>query len=72
MITIINDFFEEDKLEQVINHIKNNISFAPQWTGDKSNTKDNFYGNRFCLNNDENLLYFSMYRNHSYQIRLNL
>ena len=56
MITIINDFFEEDKLEQVINHIKNNISFTPQWTGDKSKTKDNFYGNRFCLNNDENLL----------------
>jgi len=56
MITIINDFFEEDKLKQVINYIKNNIFFTPQWTGNRSKTKDNFYGNRFILNKDESLL----------------
>lgn len=56
MIKIINNFFEKEKLEQIVSHIKNNIYFTPQWTGDLSNTKENFYGNRFCLNDDTNLL----------------
>ena len=56
MIKIINDFFEQDKFKKVIHHIKNNIFYTPQWTGDGSHEKKNFYGNRFCLNNDEQLL----------------
>ncbi len=56
MIKIINNFFEKEKFKEVVSHVKNNIYFTPHWTGDLSNTKENFYGNRFCLNDDTNLL----------------
>ncbi len=57
MITIINDFFKEDKLKEVVNYTKNNIFFTPKYFEDTvEKSKENFYGHRFNLNKDKNLL----------------
>ena len=56
MIKIINDFFEKDKYNQVIHHIKNNIYFTPRYFPDaKEKTKENHYGDRFVLEDDKEL-----------------
>jgi hypothetical protein len=57
MIKIINNFFDDEKYKQIMHHIKNNIYFTPRYflkTTEK--TKENFYGERFVLNLDKNLL----------------
>ena len=56
MIKIINNFFEKNQYDKVINHIKHNIYFTPRYflnTNEK--TKKNYYGDRFVLENDKNL-----------------
>ena len=56
MIKIINNFFDNDKYDQVIHHVKNNIYFTPRYFPDaKEKTKDNYYGDRFALEQDKNL-----------------
>ena len=56
MIKIINDFFEKDKYNQVINHIKNNIYFTPRYFHNtEEKTKENYYGDRFVLEEDKEL-----------------
>jgi len=57
MIKIINNFFEENMFKEITSYIKNNLFFTPRYFEDsKKKTNENFYGNRFCLNKDENLL----------------
>ena len=56
MIKIINNFFEKNQYNNVINHIKNNLYFTPRYfynTNEK--TKKNYYGDRFVLKEDKNL-----------------
>ena len=60
MIRIVNDFFEEDKFNQVLYHVKNKIYYSPRYfeggpVGHKK-THDDHYGNRFTLNKDKKLL----------------
>ena len=57
MIKIIDNFFEEKKLNKIVNHIKKNLVFTPQYfKGTTEKTKETFYGNRFILNEDKKLL----------------
>lgn len=57
MIKIIDNFFEEEKLNQIVNHIKKNVVFTPQYFEDATEkTIETFYGNRFILNKDKKLL----------------
>jgi hypothetical protein len=56
MIKIINDFFDDEKYKEVIYHIKNKIYFIPRYS-ERLDTKEKFYyGERFVLNEDKNLL----------------
>jgi len=57
MIKIIDNFFDDKKYKQLIYHIKNNIYFTPRYFNDsEEKTKNNYYGDRFILNQDESLL----------------
>lgn len=57
MIKIINDFFDDEKYKQVMHHIKNNLYFTSRYFKNTTEkTKENFYGERFVLNSDKNLL----------------
>ena len=58
MIKIVNDFFDDKKeFNDLVNYIKKNISFTPRFFVDsKENTKESFYGQRFVLNSDKDLL----------------
>ena len=57
MIKIVNNFFDDEKYKQVIFHIKNNIRFTPRYLKDTTEKiKENYYGERFILNTDKNLL----------------
>ena len=57
MIKIIDNFFENKKYNQIINHIKTNIFFKAQYLNEKSEkSEENYYGDRFVLEEDENLL----------------
>tara|TARA_R100001163_G_C4993010_1_gene144919 strand:+ start:273 stop:779 length:507 start_codon:yes stop_codon:yes gene_type:complete len=56
VIKIINNFFEKNQYNKVINHIKSNIYFTPRFfynTNEK--TEKNYYGDRFVLEEDKNL-----------------
>ena len=56
MIKIVNDFFEKDKYNQVIHHIKNNVYFTPRYFHNtEEKTKENYYGDRFVLEEDKEL-----------------
>jgi hypothetical protein len=56
LIKIINNFFDNDKYNQVTHYIKNNIYFTPRYfPGTKEKTKENYYGDRFVLEQDKNL-----------------
>jgi len=52
MITIIDNFFDDEMFIQMQNHISNKLSFTPQY---KPHNKDSFYGNRFDLIDDNQL-----------------
>ena len=58
MIKIVNNFFDDEKkFNQIIHHIKNNIYFTPRhFENTTEKTKENYYGERFVLNSDKNLL----------------
>jgi len=57
MIKIIDNFFEEEKLNKIVNHIKKNLVFTPQYfKGSTEKTKETFFGNRSILNKDKKLL----------------
>jgi|TARA_B100001094_G_scaffold270594_1_gene275501 hypothetical protein len=57
VIKILDNFFDDEKYKQVMHHIKNNVYFTPRFL---EKTKDReekiFYGERFILNSDNNLL----------------
>ena len=53
MIKIINNFFDDDKYNQVIHHIKNNIYFTPRYFSTEN--RKIYYGDRFVLEEDKNL-----------------
>jgi|TARA_R100000231_G_C5229992_1_gene136346 hypothetical protein len=56
MITIIDDFFDKDKYDQVMHHIKTNLCFTPRYFDDtKEKIKENYYGDRYILKSDKNL-----------------
>jgi len=58
MIKIIDNFFNDKKeFDKIIHHIKNNIYFKPRYfNNSEEKTKENYYGDRFVLNQDEFLL----------------
>jgi len=51
MIKIIDNFFSKNVLKKIQSHIITNIYYTPRWM-DKEKTKENYYGDRFILNND--------------------
>jgi hypothetical protein len=56
MIKIIDNFFEDKTLEQIQNHMLNNLKFTPTYynhTTEKN--KENYYGSRFYLEDDPKL-----------------
>jgi hypothetical protein len=56
MIKIINNFFDDKTYDKIINHIKTKIYFTPRFWEGRDKTKENYYGDRFVLNSDKNLL----------------
>jgi len=58
MIKILNNFFDDEKkFNQIIHHIKSNIYYTPRYfKKNLEKNKENFYGERFVLNSDKNLL----------------
>ena len=57
MIKIIDNFFDEEDHTKVMDYIKTKIHFTPRYFDDeKPKTKENFYGQRFILEEDETLL----------------
>ncbi len=56
MIKILDNFFDKDEYDKIIYHIKSKIYFTPRFfNGTTEKTKDNYYGDRFVLKNDQNL-----------------
>ena len=50
MISIIDNFFEEDLLKKVQNHVTNRLQFTPRYfEGTTEKTKENYYGDRYDL-----------------------
>ena len=56
MIKIIDNFFNEKLFKNIQNYITTNIYFTPRYFKGKEHTKENYYGSRFLLSNDKNLL----------------
>jgi len=56
MIKIIDNFFNEDMLKKIQQHITTNLSFMPRYFEGKKHTKSNYFGMRFKLNQDSKLL----------------
>jgi len=56
MIKIIDNFFNEKLFKNIQNYITTNIYFTPRYFQGKEHTKENYYGSRFLLSNDKNLL----------------
>jgi|TARA_R100000081_G_C4695621_1_gene104868 predicted metallo-beta-lactamase superfamily hydrolase len=57
VIKIINDFFEKDKYDQIMYHIKNHLYFTPRYfKEDVEKSRETYYGDRFLLDSDKNLL----------------
>jgi len=57
VIKILDNFFDDEKYKQVMHHIKNNIYFTPRFLEKTKNREEKiFYGERFILNSDNNLL----------------
>ena len=56
MINIIDNFFEEDLLKKVQNHVTNRLQFTPRYfEGTTEKTKENYYGDRYDLIQDKTL-----------------
>jgi len=56
MISIIDNFFEEDLLKKVQNHVTNRLQFTPRYfEGTTEKTKENYYGDRYDLIQDKTL-----------------
>lgn len=56
MIKILDNFFDKDEYDKIIYHIKNKIYFTPRFfDGATEKTKDQYYGDRFALEDDKNL-----------------
>ncbi len=57
MIKIVDNFFDDEKYKQVMYHIKNKIYFSPRYLEKTKERKEKlYYGERFTLNLDNNLL----------------
>jgi len=56
VIKIIENFFNNKDLKKVQDFALNKAYYKPRFFDDKEKTKQNYYGNRFILENDENLL----------------
>jgi hypothetical protein len=57
LIKIIDNFFKDKDLEMVQDFALNKAIYVPQFfSPDQEKTKQNHYGNRFMLENNENLL----------------
>jgi len=57
VIKIVDNFFDNEKYEQVMHYIKNKVYFTPRYfDGTTEKTKENYYGERFVLNSNKNLL----------------
>ena len=56
MIKIINNFFDDKLLADIQNHITTKLHYTPSFFDDKEKNKENYYGNRFVLSDDKNLL----------------
>ena len=57
MIKIIDNFFEDILFKNVQNHVTTKLSFKPRYLDySKENNKNSYYGMRFELNKDPNLL----------------
>tara|TARA_R100001510_G_C7645900_1_gene203217 strand:+ start:96 stop:599 length:504 start_codon:yes stop_codon:yes gene_type:complete len=57
MIRIIDDFFEQDMFEKIQHHVSTSLIFTPRYFDNTTEkTKKNYYGDRFDLRNDTNLL----------------
>ncbi len=56
MIKIINDFFEDEMFLNVQNHITTKIYYTPRYFEEREKNKDSYYGSRFLLSEDKNLL----------------
>lgn len=57
MIKIIDDFFDDDELfTNIKNHVTTKLPFTPQYFEGKERNQQNYYGSRFHLKKDPDLL----------------
>ncbi len=56
MIKIVENFFDDDKFSQVVNHVTTKLIFTPSYSYDDVGNTENYYGDRFFFKNDTNLL----------------
>tara|TARA_Y100001973_G_C5207248_1_gene342498 strand:- start:3156 stop:3668 length:513 start_codon:yes stop_codon:yes gene_type:complete len=57
MIKIIDNFFDNDMLEKIKYHVATQLTYTPRYFEDtKEKIPENYYGDRYELRNDTNLL----------------
>ena len=56
MIKIIDNFFDEKTFKNIQNHIASKIYFTPRYFEGRKHTIENYYGSRFLLSDDKDLL----------------
>ena len=56
MIKILDNFFDDKLFINIQNHITKNLYFTPRYFEGKEHTIKNYYGSRFKLSEDKNLL----------------
>ncbi len=56
MIKIIDNFFNKKTFKNIQNHVTSEIYFTPRYFKGKEHTIENYYGSRFVLKEDKNLL----------------
>jgi hypothetical protein len=56
VIKIVDNFFDEDILKNIQNHITTKLIFTPSYSYDDNSNIENYYGDRFLFKNDLDLL----------------
>ncbi len=55
MIKVLDNFFDENVLNKIQNHITTKIYYSPKWFVGQEKTNETYYGDRFLLSNDPEL-----------------
>ena len=72
MIKIVENFFDDAKFLEIVNHITTKLIFTPSYSFDDVGNPENYYGDRFFFNDDLNLLdVFMKQSEEKFKIKIN-